>query len=236
MSNPTSNLIASLREQAGLVDRSYAAELMQQAADALYVSRNRQTEAASLKRDTSSNPVGAPDKEVFMAGHLQYGIPVVHVEYARGLWAEIERLRAERRPLLEFFSKHAIGSKLPPSCLVCGQPVVDAAIRHAELAEIVVCFSCRDAKAERETLRGKLVRTEGELERANSSYDQCGQFIEQQNGKIELLRAICERILATAAVVDGHASGLVVPRLFLGELRQALGLASFSRAADETSG
>ena len=47
--------------------------------------------------------------------------------------------------LLEFFSKHAIGGKLPPSCIVCGQVCDKPAISHAELASIVVCFSCRNA-------------------------------------------------------------------------------------------
>lgn len=57
----------------------------------------------------------------------------------------------------EFFRKYAIGEKWPPpSCLVCGQTVVDAAISHAELAGIVVCFPCRDARAERDRLRAAL--------------------------------------------------------------------------------
>lgn len=47
--------------------------------------------------------------------------------------------------LLEFFSKHAIGGKLPPSCIVCGQVCEKPAISHMELPDIVVCFICRDA-------------------------------------------------------------------------------------------
>jgi hypothetical protein len=40
------------------------------------------------------NHLHSPEHEVMMAGHLQYGVPVVHVEYARELWSEIGRLRA----------------------------------------------------------------------------------------------------------------------------------------------
>jgi hypothetical protein len=46
-----------------------------------------------------------------------------------------------------FFNKHSLGSKLPPSCLVCGHvpaDVEDIAIRHMELPNIVVCLTCRE--------------------------------------------------------------------------------------------
>lgn len=47
-----------------------------------------------------------------------------------------------------FFNKHSLGSKLPPSCLVCGHApgdVEDIAIRHMDLPNIIVCKKCRDA-------------------------------------------------------------------------------------------
>lgn len=47
-----------------------------------------------------------------------------------------------------FFNKHSLGSKLPPSCLVCGQvpaDVEDIAIRHMELPSIIVCLKCLEA-------------------------------------------------------------------------------------------
>lgn len=47
----------------------------------------------------------------------------------------------------EFYSKHAVGSKLPPSCLVCGHAQPDReewAIQHMELPNIIVCRACRD--------------------------------------------------------------------------------------------
>lgn len=47
--------------------------------------------------------------------------------------------------LLEFFSKYAIGGKMKPSCLVCGAQEFPPGITHAELPDITVCFSCRDA-------------------------------------------------------------------------------------------
>lgn len=46
-----------------------------------------------------------------------------------------------------FFNRHALGSKLPPSCLVCGQaqPSRDTwAIINMELPNIIVCTTCRD--------------------------------------------------------------------------------------------
>jgi hypothetical protein len=55
--------------------------------------------------------------------------------------------------LLEFFTKHALGPKPAPSCLVCGQTINgEPAIKHLELPGVVVCFPCRDAaRAARET-------------------------------------------------------------------------------------
>lgn len=54
--------------------------------------------------------------------------------------------------LMEFYSKHALGSLLPPSCLTCGQTVHGAkgatdgpAICHGELPNIVVCAKCTAA-------------------------------------------------------------------------------------------
>jgi hypothetical protein len=54
---------------------------------------------------------------------------------------------AERQTLLEFFSKHALGPKMRPSCLVCGKTPIEwpPAIQHVELPGIVVCRGCRDA-------------------------------------------------------------------------------------------
>jgi len=48
----------------------------------------------------------------------------------------------------EFFVRYAIGSKVEPSCLVCGclpSTRGGVAIHHAEIADAVVCLECRDA-------------------------------------------------------------------------------------------
>lgn len=44
----------------------------------------------------------------------------------------------------EFHSKYAMGSKMAPSCLLCGK-VEPLVITHAELPDIGVCAQCRDA-------------------------------------------------------------------------------------------
>lgn len=62
--------------------------------------------------------------------------------------------------LLEFFSKHALGRKLPPSCLVCGQVCAEPAISHMELTDIVVCFQCRDAAAVARSAARATIETE----------------------------------------------------------------------------
>ena len=54
-----------------------------------------------------------------------------------------------------FFNKHALGSMLPPSCLVCGhsQPNREEwGITHAELPNIIVCLKCRDAASARSAI------------------------------------------------------------------------------------
>lgn len=51
----------------------------------------------------------------------------------------------------EFFNKHGLGSKLAPSCLVCGKVPADAddiAIRHMELPNIIVCKRCLTRSAD----------------------------------------------------------------------------------------
>lgn len=50
--------------------------------------------------------------------------------------------------LAAFHKKHALGSLMAPSCLVCGQ-VKDFAIKHAELPDIGVCEDCRNAVSRR---------------------------------------------------------------------------------------
>lgn len=47
--------------------------------------------------------------------------------------------------LADFFDRYALGPKLPPSCLCCGQLPDEVVIQHAELPGIVVCRKCRDA-------------------------------------------------------------------------------------------
>lgn len=73
-------------------------------------------------------------------------------------------MRKDFAPLQQFHSKHALGSMLAPSCLVCGNQTHaytrPAVIQHLELPGIVVCESCRvssqeltAAQAERDELR-----------------------------------------------------------------------------------
>lgn len=50
----------------------------------------------------------------------------------------------------EFYSKHASGSKLCPSCFMCGQQYPDRndwAITHMELPDIYICKPCRDTRS-----------------------------------------------------------------------------------------
>jgi ribosomal protein L37AE/L43A len=47
-----------------------------------------------------------------------------------------------------FFNKHGLGSKLPPSCLVCGKPQPDRdewGIWHMELPNVMACKACVNA-------------------------------------------------------------------------------------------
>jgi hypothetical protein len=76
-----------------------------------------------------------------------------------GAWREQEqeqeqeqRIAERQRKIMEhdyptyrdFFHKYAVGSKLPPSCLCCGQSMADRnpGIKHLELADIVICEEC----------------------------------------------------------------------------------------------
>lgn len=54
----------------------------------------------------------------------------------------------------EFFTRYGLPSKLPPSCLVCGDATPDPVIRHAELPSVVVCATCRDAAVKARQGRG----------------------------------------------------------------------------------
>lgn len=48
----------------------------------------------------------------------------------------------------DFYRRYAVGSKLCPSCLLCGKQAFDPAdwsIRHAELPDIYICKACVDA-------------------------------------------------------------------------------------------
>jgi hypothetical protein len=58
-----------------------------------------------------------------------------------------ERMMQAFPTLADFYDKHALGPKLPPSCLCCGHSMAgrETAIQHAELPGIVICRQCRDA-------------------------------------------------------------------------------------------
>lgn len=44
-----------------------------------------------------------------------------------------------------FYMKHAVGQKLAPSCFCCGQLRDERAVTHAELPDVFVCKTCKDA-------------------------------------------------------------------------------------------
>lgn len=44
-----------------------------------------------------------------------------------------------------FYMKHAVGQKLAPSCFCCGQLSDERAVTHAELPDVFVCKTCKDA-------------------------------------------------------------------------------------------
>jgi len=49
--------------------------------------------------------------------------------------------------LAKFFDKHALGSKVKPSCLACGSDKNEIATRHLELPDIYICDKCVEAIA-----------------------------------------------------------------------------------------
>jgi hypothetical protein len=53
----------------------------------------------------------------------------------------------------EFFNKYALGSKLPPSCLMCGRIVHERAVEHAELPDIYICADCKQLAEDGERWR-----------------------------------------------------------------------------------
>jgi hypothetical protein len=53
----------------------------------------------------------------------------------------------------EFFNKYALGSKLPPSCLMCGRIVHERAVEHAELPDIYICADCKQLAEDGERYR-----------------------------------------------------------------------------------
>lgn len=63
---------------------------------------------------------------------------------------ELSTARAQLITYSEFFDKHALGPKAAPSCMCCGQSMQgrEPAIQHMELPGIVICFECRDARAQ----------------------------------------------------------------------------------------
>jgi hypothetical protein len=72
-------------------------------------------------------------------------------EAAALLLSQQERIRE----LSAFFTKHALGPKDAPSCLVCGSAAIPwpPAIQHLELPGIIVCHSCAAARQANEALR-----------------------------------------------------------------------------------
>lgn len=61
----------------------------------------------------------------------------------------------------EFYKRYAVGSKLCPSCLLCGKQAFDPAdwsIRHADLPDIYICKTCVDAARSNLSARGELLK------------------------------------------------------------------------------
>lgn len=91
--------------------------------------------------------VAGEDRDWFMLEKLG--------DVARSLAAKLDALESsvpssERRTdldatALEFWRKHALGSKLCPSCLACGHQAFDRAdwwITHGELPDVYICKGC----------------------------------------------------------------------------------------------
>jgi hypothetical protein len=77
----------------------------------------------------------------------------------------------------EFFNKYALGSKLPPSCLMCGRIVHERAVEHAELPDIYICADCKQLAEDGERYRYLRVRInygafgDGDLRLADAALD-----------------------------------------------------------------
>ncbi len=64
----------------------------------------------------------------------------------------------ERNEYREFWERHALGSKLCPSCMLCGhqRPRGEWAITHMELPDIYICRPCVDAARSAQSANGAL--------------------------------------------------------------------------------
>lgn len=59
----------------------------------------------------------------------------------------LQRIDHDFPQISAFYMKHAVGQMLAPSCFCCGQPSDERAVTHAELPDVFVCRSCKDATA-----------------------------------------------------------------------------------------
>jgi hypothetical protein len=86
--------------------------------------------------------------------------------------ASIQRKLQAYPKLSEFFSKYALGSKLPPSCFVCGHVVVDVGVSHMELPDVVCCKRCKEVSE-----RAAQPPADALLKRARNLLIDCQTFI-----------------------------------------------------------
>ncbi len=100
----------------------------------------------------------------------------------------------------EFWEKHALGSKLCPSCLLCGQqrPREQWAIQHGELPDIYICEPCVTAAR---SASGKHTEL---LQRIHDDLKIRASFSEE-GGVVDLSSGIWRDLLAALATPDGRS-------------------------------
>ena len=114
--------------------------------------------------------------------------------------ARVARCEHDMPILHKFFDKHALGSKLAPSCLVCGQTLTDSpGIGHMELSGVVICKTCHAQPATIAEQAARIAEFEHESSQEHQSYMLMEQLCDKQAATIAAQQA---RIVAAHEIID----------------------------------